>query len=258
MADVVGAAGREHRVMTDVVDPHPHVVPTSRTAPRRRRRSPWLAPAGLILLCLVPVVAGASRVSQLSTGATVTAENARFFDSPIPVVVHIVSATVFGLLGALQFAAPLRRPRRPGGVAWHRRAGTVLLPAGVLVALSGLWMALFYPWPAGDGVVLFVLRLVFGSAMLASIALAVRALVVHDYSAHGAWMTRAYAIALGAGTQVLTTLPWVLIVGHAPDEATRAVLMGAGWVINLAVAEYVIRRRSHRRPTLSAARAPLS
>jgi hypothetical protein len=51
-------------------------------------------------------------------------------------------------------------------------------------------------------------------------------------------MTRAYAIALGAGTQVFTILPWVVIFGPigAADELPRTVLMTAGWVINLGVA----------------------
>src|SRR5207244_2312719 len=67
-------------------------------------------------------------------------------------------------------------------------------------------------------------------------------------------MTRGYAIALGAGTQTLTMLPWVVIFGPigAADELPRTVLMTAAWVINLAVAEYVIRRRvqrSNRRST---------
>jgi hypothetical protein len=50
---------------------------------------------------------------------------------------------------------------------------------------------------------------------------------------------------MGAGTQVFTLLPWALIVGP-PDEGTHAALMGAGWVINLAVAELVIHRRAAR------------
>ncbi len=54
-------------------------------------------------------------------------------------------------------------------------------------------------------------------------------------------MTRAYAIGMGAATQVLTHLPWFVLVGK-PDEPVRAVLMGAGWVLNLTVAELVIRR----------------
>jgi hypothetical protein len=80
--------------------------------------------------------------------------------------------------------------------------------------------------------------------------LAVLAIRRRDFTSHGAWMTRAYAIALGAGTQVLTMLPWVVIFGPigAADELPRTVLMTAGWVINLGVAEYVIRRRRGRRP----------
>jgi hypothetical protein len=81
--------------------------------------------------------------------------------------------------------------------------------------------------------------------MLASIVLAVVAIRRRDFISHGAWMTRGYAIALGAGTQVFTILPWVLIFGPigAADELPRTVLMTAAWAINLGVAEYVIRRR---------------
>jgi hypothetical protein len=85
--------------------------------------------------------------------------------------------------------------------------------------------------------------------MLASIVLAVVAIRRRDFPSHGAWMTRGYAIALGAGTQVFTMLPWVVVFGPigAADELPRTALMTAGWVVNLAVAEYVIRRRpAHR------------
>jgi len=90
--------------------------------------------------------------------------------------------------------------------------------------------------------------------MLASIVLAVFAIRRRDFTSHGEWMTRGYAIALGAWTQVFTMLPWVLILGPigAADELPRTVLMTAGWVINLGVAEYVIRRRGQR-PTRTSA-----
>jgi len=45
---------------------------------------------------------------------------------------------------------------------------------------------------------------------------------------------------------VLTHLPWFILVGK-PGESSRAVLMGAGWVINLVVAEWAIRKASSRR-----------
>jgi hypothetical protein len=82
-------------------------------------------------------------------------------------VVHIVSAFVYAILGAFQFASGFRR-RWPG---WHRVAGRLLVLCGLLLGLSALWMTLFYPWPKGDGELLYVLRLLFGSGMVVSIVL---------------------------------------------------------------------------------------
>lgn len=117
-------------------------------------------------------------------------------------------------------------------------------------------MNFFYPRPPGDGESLVVVRLVVGLAMLASIVLAVVAIRRRDFSRHGAWMTRGYAVALGAGTQVFTMLPWVVVFGPtgAADELPRTVLMTAGWVINLAVAEYIMRWRPGHGSNRAAAR----
>lgn len=206
--------------------------------PASRRRGRWLAPAGLVLLSIIPILGGAHRVAELGGNAAITASNARFFDSPVPVVTHIVSVTIFSLVGAFQFVPALRARRR----GWHRLAGRVLIPAGVLTALSGMWMAALYPHPVGDGPALTLLRLLFGAAMLVAVALGIRAIVQRRFAVHGEWMTRAYAIAMGAGTQAIVLIPGAIIYGPR-DELSRTVLMGAAWVINIAVAEYVIRRR---------------
>ena len=204
-------------------------------------RSGWLVPALLILLSLVPATFGTARLVELSRGAEVTAANARFFAQPMPVVVHILVVIAYSLVGAFQFAPGFRRRHR----AWHRAAGKVLAMFGLAAALTGLWMAHFYPWPEGDGEVLYVERLVFGTAMAVFIVLALVAVRRRDFKTHGRWMIRAYAIGLGAGTQVLTNLPWFILFGK-PDESSRAVLMGAGWVINVLVAEWIIRRQVAR------------
>ena len=206
---------------------------TSRSSARQ-----WLAPAGLIVLALVPIVAGGFRLTELTTGAEITAQNARFFDSPTPIIIHIVSATLYFVLGAFQFVPLLRARRR-----YHRSAGRILIVAGLVTALSGLWMTLFYATSEGDGGLLFALRLVFGTAMVASILLGVHAIVRRDFRQHSGWMTRGYAIGVAAGTQVFTTIPWVLAFGE-PDPFTASVLLGAGWVLNLIVAELIIRRRA--------------
>jgi len=208
-------------------------------------RRPWLVPTLLILLSVIPIIAGTFRLTELASGTMLAPQNSRFFESPVPIVTHIVSVTIFSLLGAFQFVPALRRRRWRLG-SWHRIAGRLLIPAGLLSALSGLWMAVFYPLPAGDGDALLVLRLVFGTAMVASIALGVRAVMRRDFVVHSEWMTRAYAIGVAAGTQPLLLIPSTFFF-PLTDELPRAILMGSAWVINLAVAEYVIRRRAAMR-----------
>ena len=206
-------------------------------------RREWPLPAALILLSLVPVVAGAARVAELTGGAGITADNARFFAAPLPVLTHIFSASLYCLLGAFQFVPGFRR-RRPG---WHRAAGRLLVPSGLATALSGLWMTLFVPQPYG-GDLLTVLRLGFGSAMVVSIVLGFAAIRRRDITRHRAWMIRGYAIAQGAGTQVLTHIPWFVAFGE-PGDLSKALLMAAGWMINIGVAEWIIRRRPARTAT---------
>lgn len=207
-------------------------------AHKRKRKLEACIPAGLLLLSLVPVIAGVTRITELTSGAEITPTNARFFASPVPVVLHIISVTLYAILGAFQFA-PSFRHRKPN---WHRMAGQFLIPSGLVASLSGLWMTQFYPWPEYDGVWLYGLRLLFGSAMLVSLVLGFTSARQWDFVRHGAWMIRAYAIGLGAGTQVFTHLPWLLFPS-IQGELTRTLMMGAGWVINLAVAEWIIRKR---------------
>ncbi len=213
-------------------------------AVKRRSNPVWLVPAALIFISIIPVIFGSLRLAELTGGAAVTPANQRFFDSPVPVLIHIPAAIVYSLLGAFQFVPSLRRGKR-GRRSWHRSAGVILIPAGLLSALSGLWMAVFYDLPPDDGVILLILRLVFGTAMAASIVLGILAIRRRDFVAHGAWMARGYAIGIAAGTQALVSIPWFVLAGPT-NELSRAVLLGAAWVLNLAVAEYFIRRRVQR------------
>ena len=104
-------------------------------------KADWLIAGGLIALSLIPAAGGAFRVFQLVGGAEITPENARFFAAPLSVAFHIVSSVIFCVLGAFQFAPGFRR-REPN---WHRVAGRVLVPCGMVAALTGVWMTLFRP-----------------------------------------------------------------------------------------------------------------
>ncbi len=208
----------------------------------------WPVPAALAALSAIPLTAGALRLIQLGGGPAVIPADHRFAGFPVPLVVHIVGAATFALLGILQLVPRFRRAHP----TWHRRAGRLLAVTGVLVAISALWLTLLVEPKPGTGEVLYVLRLVFGSAMAACLVLGVTSVRRGDIAAHRAWMIRAYAIGLAAGTQAFTEGIGGAIFGtsvHAADLAK-----GSGWVINLVVAEWVIRRPGRPRTTLARGR----
>jgi uncharacterized membrane protein len=185
----------------------------------------------------VPAAAGTLRLIEVLGGPQLIPADPRFGASPVPVVVHIVCAVGYAVLGAFQFSAALRR-RRP---RWHRRAGRVLVVLGLAVALSALWLTQFSPRQPGTGELAHLFRLAFGSGMAISLVLGLTAIRRGDVTAHRAWMTRAYALALGAGTQVFTGAFGEAVLDGG--ELATDLMLGAGWGINLAIAEYVIRRR---------------
>ena len=201
----------------------------------------WWVPLALLALAVIPVAGGAGRLVEVLGGPEVLPSDSRFATSPIPLVVHVAAAVGYAVLGAFQFSARLRR-RRP---SWHRRAGRLLVALGLAVAVSGLWMTLAYPRKEGTGEILWVVRLLVSSGMGASLVLAVVAVRRRDIARHRAWMTRAYALALGAGTQAFT-----VGFGEAAFGAgvvRTDLMMAAAWALNLAIAEWVVRRPAVRR-----------
>ncbi|MES1169684.1 MAG: DUF2306 domain-containing protein, partial [Leifsonia sp.] len=143
---------------------------TTIPVPVTRSRGIWLIPTGLILLSSIPIITGSLRLTQLGGGPAIMPEASRFTDFPLPVVLHIVAGILFSIGGAFQFLPALRRGRR----SWHKLAGRVLIPAGFVLALAGLWMASFTALPAGDGPALRVIRWLFGGYLVVCLALAVR------------------------------------------------------------------------------------
>ena len=106
-------------------------------------------------------------------------------------------------------------------------------------------MTLLYPQKEGTGDLLYVFRLLAGSGMAVSIILGLVAIRRREIARHRAWMTRAYALALGAGTQAFTVGFGEALFGSGVTRTD--LMMGAAWAINLAVAEWFIRRPAVRR-----------
>jgi hypothetical protein len=206
---------------------------------RKLTKSDWRVPALLLMLSIVPTLGGIARFTSMSGASPVTPEHARFIAAPVPIIFHVISATLYSLLGAFQFSKGLRL-RWPG---FHRCAGRVLAVCGLFAGLSGMWMTAFYPIPVAlQGPILRGVRLVVGLAMVAFIIIAVSSILRRDVPRHEAFMIRAYAIAQGAGTQVLVLGPWMLLTGQGVGLA-RDLLMTLSWAINIGVAELIIRAR---------------
>ena len=195
-------------------------------------RSGWLAITGLLLLSALPVLGGAVHLGDLSASPEGTGP----LTSSVPMVGHIVAMSVYCLLGAFQFSPALRTRR-----GWHRAAGRALVPAGFIAALSGVWLAVFFGGPPEE-FPLAMVRLVFAVAMAVFLARAVSSIKRRDFAVHGAWMTRAYAIAVSGGSQALVFALWTLTIGEV-DAFGEAWLVATGFVINSAVAELLVRRR---------------
>ncbi|MGE3760477.1 MAG: DUF2306 domain-containing protein [Pseudobdellovibrionaceae bacterium] len=198
------------------------------------RNKDWLIILGLVLLSIVPAIGGAFRIVKISAGDS-SLENARFLASPLLIFLHVVSAIAYSFLGALQFSKRIRNkwPR------WHRETGKLLIGFSVIVAVTGLWMTLVYPLANHDGVAVFTARLVVGFTMLIFITLCIVAIWQKNFVSHGNWMIRAYALAMGAGTQVFTHIP-SLIFPSLEGETNRSIAMILGWVINMVAAEWII------------------
>lgn len=199
-------------------------------------------PLALLAISAIPSAAGIARLAGLAGNQVISSENARLVAAPFPIVLHILSANLFSILGALQFSSRLRH-RSP---RWHRVSGCTVVAGGIFVALSGLWLTVTYPIPPElQGGLLYAVRVFVSAAMLLSIYCAVAAVKRRDIAAHRAWMIRAYALGQGAGMQVVVLLPWTLLIGR-PNVLLRDVLMSLAWVINLFIAQMAIQRWSPR------------
>ena len=224
---------------TNVSNDH-QKTPTSpvaqRKGERQRPKSGGRAITGLLLLATLPVIGGVFRLGEVSSGTDIDLP----WTSIVAIVAHIVAMTVFTVLGAFQFSPALRIRR-----GWHRTAGRVLIPAGFVAALASIWLVVFFGGPRDEFAIAMV-RLVFAVPMVLFLVMSVITIMRRDFTAHGAWMTRAYAIAVTGGTQALVSILWGLTAGEV-DAYGEAWQVGVGFVINSVVAELLILRRSSRR-----------
>lgn len=202
-------------------------------------RREWAFLVLIVLYSFIPAVFGLLRIPELLGGPMVIPPNPRAVIDPTPITLHILGSSIFCLVGASQFLPSLRR-HRP---VLHRILGRIVALAGCVSALTGLWMTMAYAFPdALQGPLLYWARVTLSLAMVAFIVWAVVAIRARETAPHRAAMLRAYAIGQGASTQTALFLIAMIFMQTEPLGLDRDLLMVGAWVINLAVAEFLIRR----------------
>jgi uncharacterized membrane protein len=161
-------------------------------------------------------------------------------------VVHVPTAAAAMLLGALQFVPRVRaNPRR------HRLIGRTVLGLGtVAFVLTGIPLAITTP----DGNLTRFGVLVPAVLWPVVAVTAYRAIRAGDVERHREWMTRLYALLFFALTARMVTplllLAQVPVMQSRYDGDVQAAVSATipygqwlGWIINLTLAEWIIRRR---------------
>ncbi len=64
--------------------------------------STWHLPVALVVLTTIPLAAGSLRLVEVAGGPVLLPANPRLTASPLPLVLHVVAAAVFALVGAFQ------------------------------------------------------------------------------------------------------------------------------------------------------------
>ena len=202
-------------------------------------KAEWAILISLFALSFIPVFGGLLRILEISGGPAIVPENPRVTANPLPTVIHILSACIFCIFGALQFLSSIHRH----APKWHRVNGGIVASAGIISAISGLWMTHFYPLPIElQGNLLYFVRIIVGAAMVVFVFLGLAAIRNKHVSLHYSSMIRAYAIGQGASTQSLLGLAWIVLLRQEPIGLTRDLMMTAAWIINIVVAEWIIRK----------------
>lgn len=177
---------------------------------------------GLIIVWTVIQGPGAPQIMAISD---------HYYANPMPIIIHAIAGAMFCLLVPAQFSLGLRR-RLP---RFHRYAGRFVIAAGLVMALSALWILAVYP--ISGGVAKYSIMIITAVGMIAGLLLSLRYARARNIALHRIWMARALAVVFGGSTAGLVTIPIFVTFGEV-DDAMVAMTRWAGLCINLMVVEW--------------------
>jgi uncharacterized membrane protein len=195
----------------------------------------------LAFFTFIPVLTAMINTVQIPTG-TYPKDSAHLAAAPVSWFLHVLTGVAFGIAGPMNFVLALRRR-----FDWlHRVTGRIFFGAGLVLGLSALSILLWVE-PQRTPVV-DIARCVFGLVLIGALALAIAAIRRRDVPRHRAWVIRAYAVGMGLGTVSLVFFPIYLVTGAAPTGLASDLLFVGSWSLNIAFAEWVIRRTTRPNP----------
>jgi uncharacterized membrane protein len=137
--------------------------------------------------------------------------------------VHIVLGLVFLVTGAYQLIPHFRNKYRK----FHRLVGKIFFSTGLVVAITAIWMSIFYPY--GDYLETLT-TLIFGSFILYGIIKAYQYARSKEFRLHRNWVIRVYYIALSvASIRVVATII-IALTGHPLTD-----VLGLSFVIAFSI-----------------------
>ena len=201
----------------------------------------WRSPSLLLALGLLNIASGAFQLFTINAGPVPVdpadmMASPQYFETPLPIVLHIVCGIIFNLLAPWQFA-PVIRQRWP---KWHRLSGRFLVVCGLIAAFTALWMNQFFP--VFGGTYKYIGVLVMSAGLIVSLIFAVLAIRERDISRHRIWMMCAIAFALAPATQRLIGLPIFLILQEI-NVPFVVFLIWSSLVVNLGFVWILVRRQ---------------
>ncbi|MGC1497335.1 MAG: DUF2306 domain-containing protein [Sulfitobacter sp.] len=194
----------------------------------------------LLYAVTLPVILGG--VAKLETVSTVPAPSVdwiaqRYLDNPIASILHILPGLIFLAIGPLQFAPFVRNNYRK----LHRMMGRLFIISGFISAVAVIWMVFIFP--AIGGALTQIATTGANLLMIAFLWDAWRNARAKRFARHRSSMIRAYAIGLSVSTAriFIHAGEWLF---DLPFEASFTGASMIGVTLNIAVAEWVIRRRT--------------
>lgn len=202
----------------------------------------WLLVAALTALILLAIVArmiflfDPSLFPDTGSGSQIDLFSARFLEHYLATILHLVPALLVVIIGPLQFVRGIRKRNRK----LHRIGGYIYLCCGTVVAISGLYIGVLYPFGGieqgfAEAMAVGVLGLYTLICLFKAFTYAKR----KEFAAHREWMIRSWGLMLSVSTQRVVVGVVILVIDIDLVEVFGTALWMAV-ALNVAVCEYWI------------------